>query len=89
MFENTLTSLLQIVIVVDLLGAAAYFVLAGMRQHRRRMAQPEPAPAGLVVPMQQPFWARLWGRQPELVPASDGDYGELRRILDSFRDGLR
>ncbi|MFA6110858.1 MAG: hypothetical protein WDA75_19020 [Candidatus Latescibacterota bacterium] len=89
MFDNTLTSLLQLVIVVDLLGAATYFVLAGMRQHRRRMARPEPSAETLVVPMRQPFWTRLWGRQPELVLANEGDYGQLRRILDGFRDGLR
>lgn len=85
MFDNMLTSLLQIVIVVDLLGAAAYFVLAGMRHRRRQAAQLESLP----VPAQPPFWARVWGQRPQPALATDGDYGQLRSMLDSFRDGLR
>jgi hypothetical protein len=85
MFDNMLTSLLQIVIVVDLLGAAAYFVLAGIRHRRRQAAQPE----SLLDPARPPLWARMWGQRPQPVPATDGDYGLLRSMLDSFRDGLR
>ena len=89
MFDHTLTSLLQIVVVVDLLGAAAYFVLAGMRRSRRRGLPSESRPS--AARMGQEPWDRLWGpqQQPQPAVASDGDYGQLRSMLDSYRDGLR
>ncbi len=87
MFEHTLTSLLQIVIVIDLVGAAAYFVLAGLRRNRRRAAA---APAGLAGQAPGSRWTSSWGAAPQPQPAvaADGEFGQLRRILDSYREGL-
>jgi hypothetical protein len=87
MFEHTLTTLLQIVIVIDLVGAAAYFVLAGLRRNRRRAGV---TPTGLAGQAPAGGWASPWGAPPQPQPAvtADSEFGQLRRILDSYREGL-
>lgn len=88
MFDHFLSSILQVIIVIDVLGAIAYFVLGGLKYRNRKASQAvtEPSPVE-VVPL-QPFWKRFWPRRPEPVPATEGDFAQLRNILFSFREEL-
>jgi len=89
MFDNFLTSILQVVIVIDILGAIAYFVLGGLKRKKRlalEVSGKESAPE--IVPLRQPFWKRLSLRQPRPVPATEGDFDQLRRVLYSYQEGL-
>jgi len=89
MFDHFLTSILQVVIVLDVLGAITYFVLGGLKRRDRKALEKAPAPLALQVePLQKPFWKRFFWRQPHPVPATEGDFTQLQRILYSFREGL-
>lgn len=84
--DHFLTAVLQLVIILDILGVIAYFVLGGLRS-RSRKRLPEPAP---VPPSHPSLWDRLrWrsalGESPEtLAPALDN----LKRVLYSYQQGL-
>ena len=60
MFDHLLTNLLQIVIVIDVLGAIAYFALGGLRKQKRGAT-----PIEIKGPS---LWQRLFaGQQPQTV----------------------
>ncbi len=84
MFDHILTTLLQVVIALDIIGAIAYFTLGWIRRQKRQEEQP------MVVELHSPqisFWQKLWPRsQPALANVQDVD--KLRRILYGFQDGL-
>ena len=56
MLEGFLTSALEIIIILDIIGIAAYFILGGLRKRdRRRDLKPAlaPEPAKAAVPLQE------------------------------------
>ena len=78
MLDHFLTSVLQLVIVIDILGVIAYFVLGGLKR-----GTTQPTASG------SPFWDRLpWRRPRAVAPATDGDFSQLRRVLYSYQEGL-
>lgn len=87
MFDHLLTLILQAVILIDLLGAIAYFILGGIR-HKKQAAKAIPVAAPLVVPIRPPFWSRLFSRRTQPAPATQDDFEQLRQILQSFQEGL-
>ena len=81
MLEHFLNNLLQIVIVIDVLGAIAYFALGALKKKKRG-----PIPIDLKGPT---LWQRLFaGQQLQTVPATDRDFARLQRVLYGFQDGL-
>ena len=81
MFDHFLTYILQIVIVLDVLGAIAYFALGALRKQKR--ATP---PIELKGPS---LWQRLFTRsQPQPAPATDRDFARLHKVLYGFQVGL-
>ena len=86
MLDHFLTSILQITIILDILGAIAYFVLGGfrprtqkevksqtLREHRRTLGA---------------LWERLPWRLAQPVPASEIEFDQLKSILYSYQEGL-
>ena len=94
MFDRFLTLLLQTIIVIDILGAIAYFVLGGYKYRNRQLLWATSPP--LTDDLAQPgVWSRslffsklLPLAKPVLTPATDRDFDQLRRILSSFQQGL-
>ena len=81
MLDNFLNNLLQIVIVIDVLGAIAYFALGALRKKKRG-----PTAIDIKGPS---LWQRLTARrQPQTAAASDHDLAQLHRVLYGFQDGL-
>jgi hypothetical protein len=81
MFDHFLTYILQIVIVLDVLGAIAYFALGALRKQKRATPSIE-----LKGPS---LWQRLFARsQPQTVPATDRDFARLQEVLYGFQVGL-
>ena len=81
MLDHFLNHLLQIVIVIDVLGAIAYFALGALKKKKLG-----PIPIDLKGPT---LWQRLFARrQQQTVNASDEDFAQLHRVLYSFQDGL-
>ena len=81
MFDHFLTYLLQIVIVLDVLGAIAYIALGVMRRQNRATA-----PIEFNGPS---LWQRLFARsQPQAIPATDRDFARLHKVLYGFQVGL-
>ena len=81
MLDHFLNNLLQIVIVIDVLGAIAYFALGALKKKKR-----VPIPIDLKGPT---LWQRLFARQkPQTVPATDKDFARLQRVLYGFQEGL-
>ena len=81
MLDHFLNHLLQIVIVIDVLGAIAYFALGALKKKKRG-----PIPIDLKGPT---LWQRLFARrQKQTVSASDKDFAQLHRILYGFQVGL-
>ena len=78
MLDQFLTSVLQLVIVVDIIGVIAYFVLGGLK---RRSAPSAPSGTSLLDRLP-------WRRPRAVVPASDTDFSQLRRVLFSYQEGL-
>lgn len=100
MSDSFLTSVLEIVIVVDLLGVIAYFVLALLKPRHRPMESPSPAPSSTP-----PY--SLWGRliaatglgslarkkrtssdRPLARESLEVAFGDLRRVLFGYEKGL-
>ena len=81
MFDNILSSLLVIVIVLDIVGAIAYFALGALRKQKRDLV-----PATDQTPS---LWQRIFPRrQPQALAATEGDFAQLHRVLYGFQDGL-
>ncbi len=78
MLDQFLTSVLQLVIVVDIIGVVAYFVLGGLK---RRSAPPLPSRTSLLDRLP-------WRRPHAVAPATDTDFSQLQRVLFSYREGL-
>ena len=85
MMDPFLNSLLQIVIILDVLGLLAYFVLGGLKRKKQIVPVPIPAPAG------PGFWSRLRQRLPARAESReelDEALGNLKRVLHSYQQGL-
>ena len=80
MFDHFLTNLLQIVIVIDVLGAIAYFALgaSGSKSAVRPRLKSRGPRSGS---------ASLLASSPKPWPA-DRDFARLQRVLYGFQDGL-
>jgi len=91
MFDHFLTTLLQIVIVVDIIGAIAYFALGALRR-KQRANEPQLSTEQAVKPHaveldNRSFWQKLLpNRQMALARSQEID--KLRHVLYSFQDGL-
>ncbi len=83
MFDYFLTSILQIILVLDVLAVIAYFVLGGLK----RKSDAEFGRSGFrdFLPSLSGRWP--WHREPA-VPARAADFADLRNVLHSFGDGL-
>jgi len=82
MFDQFLTTILQIVIVVDVLGAIAYFALGGFKSKKNEKTVVLEAPTPSL-------WSRLLRRQqPQMAAASQSDFDNLRRVLYSYEESL-
>ena len=81
MFDHFLTTVLQIIIVIDVLGLIAYFVLGALR--------PETQKQNHSLPRSSSFWHRLpWRNSQAPVAATNSEFGKLKEILNSYRQGL-
>ena len=82
MLDHFLNHLLQIVIIIDVIGAIAYFALGALKKKKRG-----PVPIDLKGPS---LWQRLFARrqQQTAVNASQKDFAQLHRVLYGFQDGL-
>jgi len=97
MFDEFLTSLLKVIIVVDVVGAIAYFVLGTLKRRKRQDLEsglePEkpalrasPGRRGaLAVARWIPPWLRP-GRKG--IPATEAEYAQLRQALSSLTEDL-
>lgn len=86
--DQFLTHLLQIVIVLDVVGALAYFLLGTLRRAKRTEAQ-QPQAAPLLSPSS--LWGELWLRlrpRRRFAPVPARDMERLRSVLYSFEEGL-
>ena len=83
MFDHFLTSILQIILVLDVLAVVAYFVFGGLKRK---------SDADFGRPRFRDFLPSLPGRWPwqreTVVPARAADFADLRSVLYSFGDGL-
>lgn len=92
--DHFLTSLLQVVIIVDVAAAIAYFVLGGLKRSRRRRLEPVlqsvvlPAAAAPAPTPRPGLWTRLRRRSPAVEPPTASDLAQLHRILQAFHEGL-
>ena len=83
MFEHFLTTILQVILILDVLAIVAYFVLGGWkRKTDTDFARPR---FGDFVHSLSERWP--WKREPA-VPARAADFADLRNVLYSFGDGL-
>jgi hypothetical protein len=93
-FDHLLTSVLQVVIVLDVLGLVAYFLLGGLKSRRQRKAlQLAPVPVDAPASARSLFHGLSWRRAPSAaaVPAAvslEVAYADLRRVLDGYHEGL-
>jgi hypothetical protein len=98
MFDEFLTTLLQIFIVIDLIGAVAYFALGALRR-KRRVNEPtadQTTPPRALALDDRPLWkklfpSRLWQKLnpgQRFAFARSQDIDKLRQVLYSFQDGL-
>ncbi len=84
--DHFLSSLLQIVIVLDLLGLLAYFVLGALKRRKKAEAAPV-AP----IPAEPGLWRRFRQRlsfRPGNQEDMDAALDNLRRVLHSYQQGL-
>ena len=93
MMDHFLTSVLQVVIVLDILGLVGYFVLGSLKSRKKRALVSAPAlQAPVPVPSTPGFFRRL--RQRFSFPAPGGPdsleaaLGNLKRVLYSYQQGL-
>ena len=82
MMDQFLTTILQVVIAIDIIGAIAYFVLGGLKSKdgEKNMALEAPTAS---------FWSRLLRRRQKApVLATESDFDKLHRVLYSYEEGL-
>jgi|TARA_B110000263_G_scaffold52188_1_gene43677 hypothetical protein len=98
MLNEFLTHILQVVIVLDVAGVIAWFVLAA----RRRSTETASAVQMVGVSQQQPsgvqqsLWGKLTHSAPKMQTATaqrsagslDESLGQLRRVLDGYGSNL-
>jgi hypothetical protein len=77
--DHFLTSLLQLVIVLDVLGLLAYFALGSLKSGKK--TAPPPARPGVWARLRQNLRAR---REEDL----DAALSNLKRVLYSYQQGL-
>lgn len=87
MMDNFLNSLLQVVIILDVLGLLAYFVLGSLKTKTKAA----PAPVQVLAP--PGFWSRLRERLPVQMGGQGGEnldaaLDNLKRVLYSYQQGL-
>lgn len=87
MMDHFLNSLLQVVIILDVLGLLAYFVLGSLKSKKKALPAPVQVPAG------PGFWSRLRERLPAWAGGQGGENLEdaldnLKRVLYSYQQGL-
>ena len=92
MMDHFLTSVLQVVIILDILGLVGYFVLGSLKSKKKRTSIPAPVQAR-GLPLATPrFFTRL--RQRFTFSRSEGPesleaaLGNLKRVLYSYQQGL-
>lgn len=79
MFDHFLTTVLQIIIVADVLGLIAYFVLGALKPQAREKNIPRPSS----------FWSRMpWGNSKAPLAATHNEFGKLKDILHGYQQGL-
>ena len=79
MLDQFLTTILHVVIVVDILGVIAYFVVGGLRTSPQQEIKPRRTLSVLG-------W--LPWRRPQVVPATESEFSKLKRVLYSYKEGL-
>ena len=79
MFDSFLTSILQIIIVVDILAVVAYFVLGGFKRK---------GSAKIASPATPKFRFNKKARPATLASNLPDAFGDLKRVLYSFERGL-
>jgi hypothetical protein len=86
MIDNLLTSLLKVVIAIDILGTIGYFILDSIRKNKNRTASPGVLPVVVSVSPSDrkrfPWPGRRSGKPTE------GDFAQLQQVLHSFHEGL-
>ena len=93
MLNEFLTNTLKIIIVLDVLGVVAWFVLAARRPSHKTVMS---SPTTMTVVSPVTLWGKLTGSTHRLqsAPAQrvgqslDDSLGQLRRVLDSYRSSL-
>ncbi|MBM3280677.1 MAG: hypothetical protein FJY95_21755 [Candidatus Handelsmanbacteria bacterium] len=87
MMDQFLSALLQIVILLDVVGLLAYFVLGALKRRRESV----PAPASVAAVARPGWWQRVRQRL-SFPPGSQEDLEaslhNLRRVLHSYKQGL-
>jgi hypothetical protein len=83
MFDHFLTTILQTILIFDVLAIAAYFVLGGLKR-RTQIDSGRPLFGNLGHSL---FERWPWSREAA-VPARAVDFADLRNVLYSFREGL-
>ena len=93
MLNAFLTDMLQVVIVLDILGVVAWFVLSARRAPHAADATEQVA---LTASPKVTLWSKLTGSRRQMQPAAyaqsggnlDDALGQLRRVLESYRTSL-
>lgn len=93
MLNEFLSHMLQVIIVLDVVGIVAWFVLKAKRSPQKAVAVDHemPGPAAKMT-----LWSKLTGSRQQLQPARaqakgkslDDALGQLRRVLESYRGSL-
>ena len=83
MLDHFLTTVLKVIIAIDVVSAVAYILLGGLK--RREPSSPEP----VVAPPASAGWRRWpWRRRGQTVLPTSGDWERLRQVLYGFQQGL-
>lgn len=102
MLNEFLTNTLQVIIVLDVVGVIAWFVLLSRRSphkaigHQVAHATAVAAPSQTVAAPSGTLWGRLTGAGRQMQPAPvqdkggsmDDALGQLHRVLESYRCSL-
>lgn len=87
MMDQFLNSLLQVVVILDVLGLLAYFVLGTLKRQKKVVPTP------IQLPAEPGFWSRLRERLPRRIGGAGGEnldvaLDNLKRVLYSYQQGL-
>lgn len=92
MLNDFLTHTLQVIIILDVVGVIAWFVLAARRDRSTSAELPAPSMAVDESLVETSAWQRLTGRPARAAAAPqtgmDDALGQLRQVLDSYRSSL-